>query len=880
MKLLRIKVEQLRQFRQPFELSGLEPGLNLFTGPNEAGKSTVVRAIRAAFFERHRSSSVEDLLPWGEPSATPTVEIDFSIHDRVFSLKKCFLKKGRCELHKQDGDLDGEAAEQYLAELLGFEFPGRGSSKPEHWGIPGLLWIEQGTGQDIAESVGNATDHLRKALDRSVSDVSSGMGDEVINKVRKQRDALLTNNGRPRAAYAEAIDAHSTLLVSLEEMDRRIDQYQRQVDQLGNLLAEDAADNLAKPWVSFRHEQAEAEGRLASIVELKNLLDADLTSLEKIREKQTLIEDQLQSFEAQRVELQTRESTLVKIQENVSALQAANDRLQEKSNLAEAAYRLATDALALARQEALRDDLSAAAIQSKDRIASITETLNSATSEQSNIDGLRKIARDTLIAEEDMKLLRAQQSSLNEIQIRREVAATRVRYLLLPGVKVSNGPDALTGTGEMLVTQAIKLKIDGVGDFEIAPGGADLIDLAREAETILGLQTALSNRLGVSSLPEAELRFASYQQATTDAKHAERALSLLAPHGVDALRSELDEHISKLKSAQARLDQLTPKPESSVLTLLQAQVAHESAIELRDEASRDASKALIDLVAARERAESALYERDALATLLGSGDRQVRQMEINQSALNTRAEREALQARASARKAEVDTARPDILAQDAERLKRSADQCERQFRERQTNITVLRSRLEEAGANGLEEARSEISVSADAAGRRLNEIKRRAEALDLLLSLLDAKRSELTKKIQAPLQKHIHRYLQLLFPRATLDIDDDLVPGMLTRMDHIGSQVGHINEMSYGAREQMGVISRLAYADLLKEAGRPTLIILDDALVHTDAQRLEQMKRVIFDASKRHQVLVFSCHPAAWKNVGANPVAIGRTAQV
>ena len=41
-----------------------------------------------------------------------------------------------------------------------------------------------------------------------------------------------------------------------------------------------------------------------------------------------------------------------------------------------------------------------------------------------------------------------------------------------------------------------------------------------------------------------------------------------------------------------------------------------------------------------------------------------------------------------------------------------------------------------------------------------------------------------------------------------------------------------------------GVISRLAYADLLKEAGRPTLIILGDALVHGDDQRLEQMKHV------------------------------------
>ena len=41
------------------------------------------------------------------------------------------------------------------------------------------------------------------------------------------------------------------------------------------------------------------------------------------------------------------------------------------------------------------------------------------------------------------------------------------------------------------------------------------------------------------------------------------------------------------------------------------------------------------------------------------------------------------------------------------------------------------------------------------------------------------------------------------------------------------------------------MISRLAYADLLKEAGRPTLIIPDDALVHSDEQRLAQMKRVL-----------------------------------
>jgi uncharacterized protein YhaN len=66
----------------------------------------------------------------------------------------------------------------------------------------------------------------------------------------------------------------------------------------------------------------------------------------------------------------------------------------------------------------------------------------------------------------------------------------------------------------------------------------------------------------------------------------------------------------------------------------------------------------------------------------------------------------------------------------------------------------------------------------------------------------------------------------------------------------------------------MGVVARLAYADLLKEAGKPTLLILDDALVHTDRNRLDQMKRVLYDAASRHQILVFSCHPQAWQDLG------------
>ena len=138
MQLTRLRIEQLRQFRQPYELNDFEPGLNLFTGPNEAGKSTLVRAIRAAFFERHRSTSVEDLKPWGASSAAPSIELDFNFDGKPYRLSKSFLGHKRCDLMVGTSQFDGAAAEDHLANLFGFAFRGRGASRAEHWGIPGL----------------------------------------------------------------------------------------------------------------------------------------------------------------------------------------------------------------------------------------------------------------------------------------------------------------------------------------------------------------------------------------------------------------------------------------------------------------------------------------------------------------------------------------------------------------------------------------------------------------------------------------------------------------------------------------------------------------------------------------------------------------------
>lgn len=206
MKLKRLRIENFKRFRTPLELVDFADGLNLFVAPNESGKSTVAEAIRVAFFERYKSSAVSGLRPWNDSSATPSVEIEFELGGKPARLSKAFLGKKRCQLSIDGKVLDGAEAEDHLGELLGFSFPGRGGSSPEHMGIPGLLWIKQGTSHELAKAVGFASDYLRNALGDSLGELASTSGDDVIKAVESERNQILTpSTEAPRGAYAESL---------------------------------------------------------------------------------------------------------------------------------------------------------------------------------------------------------------------------------------------------------------------------------------------------------------------------------------------------------------------------------------------------------------------------------------------------------------------------------------------------------------------------------------------------------------------------------------------------------------------------------------------------------------------------------------------------
>ena len=306
----------------------------------------------------------------------------------------------------------------------------------------------------------------------------------------------------------------------------------------------------------------------------------------------------------------------------------------------------------------------------------------------------------------------------------------------------------------------------------------------------------------------------------------------------------------------------------------QAEAQLETAHQALKAAEQDQHAHQLALSTAQSEAHSSAAERQRVQTELEAPERQAQLQSLNQALTDARAELQTLEQRINARQQQIEAAHPEILRQDVARFASSAEQSESAARARELELNRLESQLEALSAEGLEEQRGECQRACEQLERRVHALERRAKALSMLHTLLQQQRQAFTQRLQAPLQTHINRYLSLLFPHAGLSVDEQLIPQQITRNGNAGTERERIDSLSFGAREQLGLISRLAYADLLREAGRPTLIILDDALVHSDSDRLAQMKRILFDAAQRHQVLLFTCHPEHWRDLGAAPRAL------
>ena len=67
----------------------------------------------------------------------------------------------------------------------------------------------------------------------------------------------------------------------------------------------------------------------------------------------------------------------------------------------------------------------------------------------------------------------------------------------------------------------------------------------------------------------------------------------------------------------------------------------------------------------------------------------------------------------------------------------------------------------------------------------------------------------------------------------------------------------------------MAVLTRLAFADLLREKGQPAVVLLDDAMVYADDDRFKRMLHILRKASEKIQIVILTCHERRYEGAGA-----------
>jgi hypothetical protein len=219
---VRITRVRVRDFRVHRDLDlELAPGLTVIRGPNEAGKTTLQRALEVGLFRRVTAggSEIDNLRSWdaGE-DGRPAVQLDFIQEDpegtRVGSVLKDFRgSKGTVRL-----DLDGQTttdparADELLAELTGIpsEKFFRSTASVRHHEVDDLARDEGALRDRLQASISGAdrgTSAVKRRLDRTLRDLHA-KGDKNPGRLRIAEQAVVraeavVSDGEARLAGLE-----------------------------------------------------------------------------------------------------------------------------------------------------------------------------------------------------------------------------------------------------------------------------------------------------------------------------------------------------------------------------------------------------------------------------------------------------------------------------------------------------------------------------------------------------------------------------------------------------------------------------------------------------------------------------------------------------
>jgi energy-coupling factor transporter ATP-binding protein EcfA2 len=870
-------IENFRKFRQPVRLAGFGDGLNLVCAPNEAGKSTILEALRAVLFERHgaKGQRIRSFRPHGDEVA-PTIELLFEVAGQTWSLRKRFLQAPSVMLEGRAERYQSDEAEEKLQSLLGFARAGNAGADDDSRGALGLLWVEQGQSFVLGAPGQSARRTLEDVLANEVGAVTGGRRTSaVVQAVDKSLAELQTATGKPtkrlaegqertKAAQAAAIAAQ-TELVQFEETLSRLDAKRGELRRVMRDLEDEEQHSLVVQ-INQDIERAKAAAQTLRSAELA--LRQAVGGRERVEERVTQRQTDRAALAKATADSKLHAQTLA---EQGGALEEAR-KAEAEAVRDVAAAREAVAAAEVERGKALKGRLGAE--QSRAALSAFArlERAEALAAEMQRLNALVEAERMTHAAASRLDALDREALEARSVV---EAGAAMLDVRLEPGVAgVFLDGDAIQGEHKFTVSAPRELAVSGVGRFTIIPPASGETALARLRAAERDLADCLKT-VGHPSAAEARLAARRRDDQAREAEAlAARLISecpadavLQITPGLEALRAAL---AGTLPPAPEALDlaQLQSAADQAEAQYQQARTMEEQAVGRREAALNALQKAQLSEVKLAGLANQAAAEVDRLSQLLAAAQTSDEDLAAGL------VEAKTVEARASVDHDSAKRACEGLDLAALERRRETAERRRQRLNDDRLELVGVLARLEEqaktlGGAGPATRAQAADEL-AQAAQQDLERLSEEAEVLALLRHTLEAAQSDASRKYLTPITLRVEPYVRRLLPNASLSFGEDFRPHALTR----SGREELADDLSKGTQEQLAVLTRLAFADLLLAKGKPASLVLDDALVFADDARFETMTEILAEAGQRMQVIVLSCHASAYRHVEATRLVL------
>jgi hypothetical protein len=185
------------------------------------------------------------------------------------------------------------------------------------------------------------------------------------------------------------------------------------------------------------------------------------------------------------------------------------------------------------------------------------------------------------------------------------------------------------------------------------------------------------------------------------------------------------------------------------------------------------------------------------------------------------------------------------------------------------DIGRLTGQIQAAGGDGVSEAHAAAHEQCVLAERECARIQERIATLQLLRDTVGACLADGRERYYEPMRRHLRPYLNDLFPGAELELGDGFTISGMRR-----TRSESFERLSDGTQEQIAVLVRLAMGTLLAERGSNVPIILDDALVYCDDDRIKLMFDALSRAGKHQQIIVLTCRLRSFAPLGGHTLRV------